>query len=58
MPETLFNKVAGLRPATLLKKRLAQVFPYEFLEIFRRTETPPGDCFCVYKTVPCILLRV
>ena len=28
-----FNKVAGLRPATLLKKRLAQVFSYEFCEI-------------------------
>ena len=28
-----FNKVAGLRPATLLEKRLAQVFSCEFCEI-------------------------
>ena len=28
-----FNKVAGLRPATLLKNRLVQVFSYEFREI-------------------------
>ena len=31
----IFNKVAGLRPATLLKKRLAQVFSCEFCEIFK-----------------------
>ena len=30
-----FNKVSGLRPATLLKKRLAQVFSCEFCEIFK-----------------------
>ena len=29
-----FNKVAGFRPATLLKKRLAQMFPCEFRETF------------------------
>ena len=28
-----FNKVEGLSPATLLKKRLAQVFSFEFCEI-------------------------
>ena len=28
-----FNKVAGLRPATLLKKRLAQMFLGKFCEI-------------------------
>ena len=28
-----FNKVAGLRPATSLKKSPAQVFSYEFCEI-------------------------
>ena len=46
VPETFFNKVAGLRPATLLKKRLwpeacnvikkdtlVQVFSCEFCEI-------------------------
>ena len=37
VPETLFNKVAGLRPATLLKKRLAQVFFYEFYKISKNT---------------------
>ena len=30
-----FNKVAGLSSATLLKKRLAQVFSCEFYEIFK-----------------------
>ena len=32
-----FNKVAGLRPATLLKKTLAQVFSYEFCEVSKNT---------------------
>ena len=32
-----FDKVAGLRPATLLKKSLAQVFSYEFCEISKNT---------------------
>ena len=31
----LFNKVAGLRTASLLKKTLAQVFSCEFWEIFK-----------------------
>ena len=31
------NKVAGLRPVTLLKKRLWQMFSCEFREIFRNT---------------------
>ena len=35
--ETLFNKVAGMRPATLLKKRLAQVFSCEFCKISKNT---------------------
>ena len=30
-----FNKVAGLRPATLLEKRLTQVFYCEFCEIVK-----------------------
>ena len=30
-------KVSGLRTATLLKKRLAQVFSCEFYEIFKNT---------------------
>ena len=38
MPETLFKKVASLRPATLLKKEaLAQVFSCEFIKIFKNT---------------------
>ena len=32
-----FNKAASLRPATLFKKRLAQVFSCEFCEIFKNT---------------------
>ena len=33
-----FNEVAGLRPATLLKKQtLIQVFSYEFCEICKNT---------------------
>ena len=32
-----FNKVASLRPATLFKKRLAQVFSCDFFEIFKDT---------------------
>ena len=32
-PSFFFNKVAGLRPAILLKETLAQVFPCEFCEI-------------------------
>ena len=34
---SFFNKVAGLKPATLLKKRLAQVFSCEFCEISKGT---------------------
>ena len=33
MPESFFNKVAGLRLATLLKKRLAHVLSCEVCEI-------------------------
>ena len=40
-----FNKVADLRPATLLKKdTLAQMFSYEFCEIWKNSifhRTPP-----------------
>ena len=39
-----FNKVAHLRPATLLKKRLAQVFSCEFYEISKNT--------FFYRTLP------
>ena len=39
MPESFFNEVAGLRPATLSKKRLslARVFSCEFCKIFKNT---------------------
>ena len=38
VPESFFfNKVAGLRPASLLKETLAQMFFYEFCEIFKNT---------------------
>ena len=36
MPESLFDKVAGLRPATLLKKRLwHRCFPVDFVKFLR-----------------------
>ena len=50
-----FHKVAGLRPATLLKtETLAQVFNCEFCDIFMNTffyKTPPMAAFlrCVVK---------
>ena len=37
MQESLFYKAAGLRPATLLKKTLAQAFSCEFWEISKNT---------------------
>ena len=38
MAESLFNKVAGLRPATLLKKRLRhKCFPVNFTKFLRTT---------------------
>ena len=42
--QSLFsNKVAGLRPATLLKKKLWHMcFPLNFAKFSR---TPPGNCF-------------
>ena len=44
-----FNKVAGLRPATLLKKRLRhRCFLVHLAESLRTPfyRTPPSDCFC------------
>ena len=38
MPECLFNTLAGLRPATLLRRDSGTgLWPYEFCEIFRNT---------------------
>ena len=49
MPESFLNKVAGLSPATLLKKRLwHRCFPLNFAK-FSRTpflQNSSGDCFC------------
>ena len=40
VPESLFNKVAALRHATLIKKKtLAQVFSCEFYEISKNTSS-------------------
>ena len=36
-PSLFFNEVAGLRPATLLKKRLAQLFSCKFCGISNNT---------------------
>ena len=48
--ESLFNKVTGLYPATLLKENTPiQVLSDEFSEIFKTSffnKTSPGDCFC------------
>ena len=38
MPESIFNKVAGLKPATLLKKRFwHNRFPVNFMKFLRTT---------------------
>ena len=47
----LLNKVAGLMPVTLLKKRLChRCFPVNFTKFLRTPfyRTPLGDCFCPY----------
>ena len=35
MLESLFNEVAGLKPATLLKEAPTQLFPWKNCEIFK-----------------------
>ena len=56
VPETLFDKVAGLRPATLLKKsRLHRCFPVNFAKFLRNLfyKIPRDDCFRnIYNGVP------
>ena len=47
VPEPLFNKVTGLRPATLLKKRLRRrCFPVNFVKFIKIPfyRTPQDDC--------------
>ena len=50
----VFNKVVGLRPATLLKKRVwHRCLPVNFAKFLRTlfSRTPPDDCFCHYRSV-------
>ena len=45
-----FNKVAGLRPATLFKKRLChRCFPVNFAQFLRTlfSQNNSGGCFCL-----------
>ena len=47
--ECLFNKAAGVRPATLLKKRLqCRYFSVNFTRGLQTLlyRTPPNNCFC------------
>ena len=47
---SFFFKVAGLRPETLLKKRLQhRCFQVSFVEFFKNTflKNPSGGCFCI-----------
>ena len=49
VPESLFNKVVGLRPAIVLKNRLLHwCFPINFAKIFRTPflQNTSGSCFC------------
>ena len=49
---SLFNKVVGLRTATLLKKRLWYwCFTLNFAKSLRTLffRAAPGDCFCVFR---------
>ena len=58
-PSFFFNKVAGLRPAILLKETLAQVFPCEFCEISKNIfsyRTPTAAASVIDKlSQPCDL---
>ena len=48
MSVSLFNKVVGLKPATLLKKIFSHwCFPMNFAKYLRTLfyKTPPDDCF-------------
>ena len=55
MPESLFNSVAGLRPATLLKKRLwHRCFPVNFAKFLRAPffQNTSGRLFLDRKKLP------
>ena len=52
MPESLFNKVAGLRLATFFKKRLRhRCFPVNFAKFLRTRflQNTSGGCFCYFS---------
>ena len=51
MPESLFNKVAGLKPATLLKKRLRHsCFPVNFAKFLRKPFAIEHLCWLLLNT--------
>ena len=60
---SFFNKVSGLRPATLLKKEtLTQVFSCEFCQISKKNlfyRTPLDDCFypCKARLKACNFIK-
>ena len=49
MPESFFNKVAGLRPAKKGDFDTAQMFSFELCEIFKNTFLE-SDCFSKYES--------
>ena len=58
VPESLFNKVAGLRPATLLKKRLwYKCFPMNFAKFSQEylSYKTPLDEICLKEAINLIL---
>ena len=49
-----FNKVAGFRPATLLKKRILRgCFPVNFAKFLRTpfSQNTSGDYFCIFSLI-------
>ena len=55
VPESLFNKVAGLRPATLFKKRpLHRCFSVNFAKFLKHLflQNFSGGCFCLKDDWP------
>ena len=56
-----FNQVGGLRPTTLLKRRLWRMcFPVNFVKFLRTpfSQNTPGGCFCWNTYVNKILRKV
>ena len=54
MPESLFNEVAGLRPAALLKKRFChRCFSVNFVKFLRAPflQNTSGGCFWHFKVI-------